>query len=127
MKPFAPWLFLLAALLCNAAANLFVKYGMLRRVRLEQTGHPLQGSAPPWLAQFLDPFFVLGIVCFGMNLVAYSLALKYYRLSIAYPIMVAGGYAIILLVGWLVFRERLTVMQFGGIGLMLIGLWMAVR
>lgn len=119
-------LLLITALLCNAAANLLVKYGMARRARLEETGGALAGPLP-WVAQFLDPYFALGILCFGLNLVAYSLALKHLRLSLAYPIMVSGGYAIILLVGWMVFREKLTPVQFGGVGLMLIGLWMAVR
>ena len=128
MKPFGTVLLLIAALLCNAAANLLVKYGMLRRVRLEEAGRSLQDAQPaPWLTQFFDPFFVLGIFCFGLNLIAYSLVLKHFRLSLAYPIMVSGGYAIILLVSWIVFREKLTVVQFGGIGFILVGLWMAVR
>ena len=128
MKPSGTVLLLVVALLCNAAANLLVKYGMLRRVRLEEAaGSAASPQATPWLAQFFDPFFVLGILCFGLNLFAYSLALKHFRLSLAYPIMVSGGYVIILLVSWLVFRERLTATQFGGVGLILVGLWMAVR
>lgn len=128
MKSIGPVLLLLTALLCNAAANLFVKYGMLRRVRLEEAKGGIEGaSTAPWFLQFLDPFFLMGILCFGLNLVAYSMALKHFRLSLAYPLMVSGGYVIILLVGWFVFRERLTAMQFGGVGLILVGLWMAVR
>lgn len=115
-------LLLFAALVCNAAANILVKYGMLRRARLEEGA-----QAAGWMSQFLDPYFLLGVLFFGLNLLAYSLALKHFRLSIAYPVMVSGGYAIILVVSWLVFREKLSPVQFSGVAMILVGLWLAVR
>ncbi|MEZ4650250.1 MAG: SMR family transporter [Candidatus Eisenbacteria bacterium] len=133
MSSYGSVLLLLAALLCNAGANLLVKYGMLRRVRVEDAANAADvaqataAGGPAWMAQFLDPYFILGIVCFGLNLVAYSLALKHFRLSLAYPIMVSGGYAIILFVSWVVFREKLSVTQLSGVALILTGLWLAVR
>ncbi|MCA9757848.1 MAG: cation transporter [Candidatus Eisenbacteria bacterium] len=128
MSSYGTVLLLITALLCNAAANLLVKYGMLRRVRLEDAANAATtAGGPGWIAQFLDPYFILGIICFGLNLLAYSLALKHFRLSLAYPIMVSGGYAIILLVSWFVFREKLSMTQLGGVGLILTGLWLAVR
>lgn len=115
-------LLLLAALVCNAAANILVKYGMLRRARLEEGA-----QATGWMTQFIDPYFLLGVLFFALNLFAYSLALKHFRLSIAYPVMVSGGYAIILLVSWFVFREKLSPAQFSGVAMILVGLWLAVR
>jgi hypothetical protein len=49
------------------------------------------------------------------------------KLSIAYPVMVSGGYIIILAVSWFLCRERLGVMQYAGVGLILGGIWMVVR
>ena len=67
------------------------------------------------------------MVLFGVNLMAYSIALRSFRLSVAYPIMVTGGYCLILLAGWFIFRERLTVVQYSGIGVVLTGMWMILK
>ena len=74
-----------------------------------------------------NPVYILAIFLFGMNLLAYSVALKTFRISVAYPVMVSGGYLLILLAGWFVFHERLSVSQYGGIALILAGIWFVVR
>jgi multidrug transporter EmrE-like cation transporter len=58
---------------------------------------------------------------------AYSVALRTFRISIAYPVMVSGGYVLILIAGWFIFQERLNPVQYTGIGLILAGLWLVVR
>ncbi len=115
----SPKLLLLLALVLNAAANILIKYGMARE------GRTTDGSVS--LMQIVDPYVFLGMICFAANFVAYSLALKSLRLSIAYPVMVSGGYALILLASFLLFREKLTLTQYGGLTMIVVGLWMAVR
>ncbi len=62
----------------------------------------------------------MGLVCFGLNLVAYQFALQRLPISMAYPIMVTGGYAIIVVVAGLM-GERMVPAQWVGVALILLG------
>lgn len=122
MTQIGPQLFLALALLGNAAANILIKYSMSRA--------PERIAGSSWLgraALFLQPIYLAAICLFGLNLIAYSIALKTLRISVAYPVMVSGGYLLILLAGWFVFHERLSPAQYAGIGLIMTGLWLVVR
>jgi multidrug transporter EmrE-like cation transporter len=115
-----PVLFLVTALVLNASANILIKYSAL---------HPA-ATRPGWpsfLQVFLNWPFVLGVACFGLNLLAYTMALRKLPLSLAYPIMVSVGYLIILGVSAFLFQEKLAVRQYMGTALMLGGLWLLVR
>jgi len=41
--------------------------------------------------------------------------------------MVSGGYLLILVASWFLFQERLGLVQYFGVGLIVAGLWMVVR
>lgn len=122
MSRFTPHLFLLTALVSNAAANVLIKYAMTRGEPL-----PAGSSLMTRLLSVMSPLFVLGVGLFGLNLVFYSMALRTFRISLAYPVMVSGGYCLILVAGWFLFQERLTLAQYGGIALILSGIWLVVR
>jgi multidrug transporter EmrE-like cation transporter len=111
----SPYVFLVVALVLNAAANLLIKYSAVR--------HP--GATP--MQTYLAVPFLAGVVCFGLNLLSYTQALKKLPISLAYPLMVSIGYLIILIVSWSVFGERLAPVRYAGAGLMLVGLWLLVR
>jgi multidrug transporter EmrE-like cation transporter len=117
------YLFLVIALVLNAAANLLIKYAATHRA----PSGAAAGSLPAALQTYLSVPFILGLVCFGANLVAYTQALKRLPISLAYPVMVSIGYLIILIVSWSLFGERLAPVRYAGAGLMLIGLWLLVR
>lgn len=120
----SPFVFLAAALLLNAFANVLIKYSMSRGV---PPLVPVQGTALAAAAPFLSWSYLLGLACFGLNLLCYSLALRSLKISLAYPLMVSLGYLVILAFGWFIFAERLTAMQYVGVGLVLAGLWLVVR
>jgi multidrug transporter EmrE-like cation transporter len=71
------------------------------------------------------PVLLGGLICFGLNAFLYMFALqsKTLKISLAYPLMVGGGYAIIALVAALApnLRERLTAGQWVGVGLIMVG------
>ncbi len=113
-------LFLAAALTLNAVANVLIKYAMSRSA---QPLIEVQGALRP----FLTIPFLAGVVCFAANLACYSLALRTMKISLAYPLMVSLGYILILALSWFLFSERLTTVQYAGIGLIMVGLWMVVR
>jgi multidrug transporter EmrE-like cation transporter len=122
MSRFLPQILLATALTLNAAANVLIKYSATRM-------HPLPAGAPlsARLLVFLHPAFVLGLLLFALNVFAYQGALRSLRLSVAYPVMVSGGYLLILLASWFVFQERLAPVQYCGVGLILFGIWLVVR
>jgi len=116
------YLLLGIALVLNAAANLLMKYAALR------TAPALPGQGLVGLARvYLTVPFIAGLICFGLNLLAYTQALRRLPISVAYPTMVSLGYLIILAVSWFIFQERLTLPRYVGAGLMLAGLWLLVR
>jgi len=114
------YVFLGLALTLNAFANVLIKYSMSRH---PQPILPVHGA----LASFLTWPYLIGLFCFAANLGCYSMALRTLKISMAYPLMVSLGYLVILLFGWFLFGERLTAVQYVGIGVILLGVWLVVR
>jgi multidrug transporter EmrE-like cation transporter len=112
---------LVIALLMNATANLLMKAGM---ARVQEQGGLLRAGPLAGLRIILtSPPLLIGLTCFALNAVFYMFALqsKALKISLAYPIMVGGGYAMIATVAYFVFRDRLTVPQWLGVSMILLG------
>ncbi len=108
------YLFLVLALLLNATANVLLKIGATRL-------GPLEG--PGLLARVAGDVYLLGgVLLFALNVVFYAAALTRLDLSVAYPIMVAGGIVIVVSVSALVLRESVTLVQSLGLMLLVIGI-----
>ncbi|RJP34096.1 MAG: cation transporter [Phycisphaerales bacterium] len=109
------------ALLFNAAANLMMKAGMAGIA--ERGGVMKDGPVAAVLAVLGNPVLVIGLTCFALNAACYMYALQCpaLKISIAYPLMVGGGYAIIATVAYLFMSERLTPGQWIGVTLILAG------
>jgi len=122
MSRYLPQLLLLSALVLNAAANVLMKYSAAHARVAPETA----GLAEKLAARF-HPAFVVGLVLFAANVFAYQASLRSLKLSLAYPIMVSGGYLLILVASWFLFQERLGLVQYFGVGLIVAGLWMVVR
>lgn len=119
---------LVIALALNATANLLIKFGM-RGVDIELDGaSPLDGGIVGLIKLLLRHWEVLaGLVCFGMNVVFYAYALQRLPISVAYPIMVTTGFAIIVAVaGWRL-HERLTTFQWIGVLTILVGVALVAK
>lgn len=113
---------LAAALLLNAAANLMIKFGMQD---VSQSGGWLRSGLVPAAASVLRrPILLLGMVCFAANLFCYMYALQRLPISLAYPIMVTLGFSLIVIVAGLYLHERLTPVQWVGVGLIFVGVWL---
>lgn len=114
---------LVAALLLNASANLLMKVGM-NAVR--QGGGVLRDGIFGAVGIVLsNTQLVVGLFLFALNALFYLYALQSpaLKISIAYPIMVGGGYAIIAVVAHYhpALLEVLTLGQKLGVALILIG------
>ncbi len=115
---------LLAALVLNACANLLMKGGM-RSVAAEG-GLLREGLAAAAKTVLTSVPLVVGLLCFALNAALYMYALqsKSLKISIAYPVMVGGGYALIALVARFhpALAERLSWGQIVGVALVLVGI-----
>lgn len=122
MNRYFPQILLVTALVLNAAANVLMKYSA-------QHAHaaPAGAGLAERLSARFHPAFVAGLLLFGLNVFAYQASLRTLKLSLAYPLMVSGGYLLILLASWFLFQERIGLGQYFGIGLILAGIWMVVK
>ena len=64
------------------------------------------------------------MVCFAANLLCYMYALQRLPISVAYPIMVTAGFAIIVVVAGIYLHERLAVSQWIGVVMIMVGVWL---
>jgi small multidrug resistance pump len=109
------------ALVLNAGANLMMKAGM---TRVEASGGLLKDGPAGGVGTILaSPILLAGLLCFALNAFCYMYALqsKALKISLAYPIMVGGGYAIIALAAFFLLNERLATWQWIGVALILAG------
>lgn len=120
------WIALLVALTLNATANLLMKVGARHAAETGLKPHTSAG-----LVQAIQSNWVLlvGLACFAINVVFYTYALssKQMRISVAYPIMVSGGFAIIAVVAWRYLGETLSPAQWAGILMILLGVLLVAR
>ena len=113
---------LVIALLLNASANLMIKFGM-HAINVELAGAGLLSQGPMGAVKLVMRHWILllGLGCFAANVVFYAFALQKLQISVAYPIMVTVGFAIIAVVaGWRL-GESLSMIQWVGVGAILLG------
>ncbi len=118
---------LVLALTLNAAANLMMKVGSGRfNASGLHTDPGLRSLAAALTANWV---LILGLVCFAINVVFYAYALRapFLPVSMAYPIMVGGGFAIIAVVAWWFLGERMSAVQWAGVVMILVGVFLVAR
>ncbi len=113
---------LAGALLLNATANLMMKFGI---ERFKAAGVSLsEGVWPMFQSLVTNWVLMLGLAFFAINVVLYTYALKGLPISTAYPIMVTVGFAIIVVVAGIYLHERPSRLQWAGVTLILVGVWL---
>ena len=119
---------LVVALLLNASANLMIKFGM-RGMDADLAGAGLMDGGVMGVVQLVLRNWILlvGLGCFAANVVFYAYALQKMPISVAYPVMVTCGFAIIVIVAGLILHERLSVMQWIGVAAILIGVTLVAK
>ncbi|MGI6393298.1 MAG: SMR family transporter [bacterium] len=112
-------IFLICAILFNAGANIMMKAGV--------TANPVktEGGVLNFIVSYVTNWQLMtGLVFFGVALIFYTKALEKFNLSIAYPLMTSAGLIIVTLWSIFVFQERLSIIQTGGIFMIIGGIWM---
>jgi len=111
---------LFGALTLNATANLLMKFG-IRRIGEGLLADGLFQAIPKVLSNYV---LMIGLVCFAANVFLYMYALQKFQISVAYPIMVTSGFAIIVVISGLYLQERLSFIQWVGVALILVGVFL---
>ena len=114
------YLVLALAIILNALANILMKVAMLRQEKTTDIIALVRQS-------LTNPILFLGIISFGLALVAYCFVLAKINLSIAYPLMTSLGFLIVILASWLFLGENITKIQIVGFTCIIAGVWMVAR
>ena len=112
---------LVFAVILNATANLLLKFGVKA---INQHSGTLSASNPLMVVKTFvsSPLILIGLFCFATNVILYSYALQKFKVSLAYPIMVGAGFAIIVLVArFSGLNEKLFLTQWIGVALIFAG------
>jgi multidrug transporter EmrE-like cation transporter len=108
------YLFLALALTLNATANVLLKIGAAQLGGL---------SEPNLVGRLITNYHLLaGLSLFALNVVFYVVALTRLNLSVAYPIMMAGGVVIVVSVSILFLQETVSARQMAGLALLILGI-----
>ena len=116
-------LFLLAGVFLNAGAQLLLKAGV------NAVGPIHFGAAAVWptVGRVLVQWPVLaGLACYVVSVGLWLVALSRVEVSVAYP-MLSLGYVVNALAAYWLFGEALGPARFGGIALILLGVFVIAR
>ncbi|MBW4633807.1 MAG: multidrug efflux SMR transporter [Iphinoe sp. HA4291-MV1] len=105
-----PWIFVFVAAVNTCIGNL-----LLKRSRLEPTDSGL-------LSLLLSPWFLGGLVFYGINVVLFAKALEKLPVSTAYPVFAGIGFALIAISGSWFFREHFSQNHWIGLAMILAGI-----
>jgi len=109
------WLYLLAAILCTAVANVLLKKQALMPLAPDPQANPLLNLAVH------QRYFLGGIVCLGVAVIAYALCLRSFQLSVAYPTMTSSVIVLVTLASIFLFNEPVTLIRVVGAALIILG------
>jgi multidrug transporter EmrE-like cation transporter len=94
----------------NVCGHVFLKVGM------NQVG---QVGSKPFLqfalSALANPFVILGLAGYVSSVTGYIIVLSKTQLSVAYPILMSSGYALVVLISFLWLREPFSTLKWIGI------------
>ncbi|TVZ38682.1 multidrug transporter EmrE-like cation transporter [Alteromonadaceae bacterium 2753L.S.0a.02] len=106
------WLFVAVAGLLSTLGNLCLKKATVT-----------SGDAS-FLAMIFQPYFIGGMCFYGMNVILFATALKSLDVSKAYPVLAAIGFSTLSITAAIVFRESLSLTNYLGLLVILVGITM---
>jgi multidrug transporter EmrE-like cation transporter len=113
----------LLGVLLNAAAQLLLKAGT------NSIGHfefSAANAVPIGLKVASEPHILGGLVCYGVSVIVWIMALSRVEVSVAYP-MLSIGYVVNAVAAYFLFGEAVTVQRLVGIGIIVVGVYVVAR
>jgi small multidrug resistance pump len=108
------WLILLLGIASNASASLLIKLAQMPSRQAPLVNHP-------WFL-FLNWELILGIGLYCIAFVLYAMALKFFPLNVAHPMLTAGAIASVAILSVVVLDESFTATMLVGLGFIAIGI-----
>jgi multidrug transporter EmrE-like cation transporter len=119
----AAFALILTGVLLNAAAQLALKASVSDTGVISFDMHSLFSSAGS-LASNL--WLWLGLICYGISVIVWIVALSRVDVSIAYP-MLSIGYVVNAVAAWHLFDEPMNIGKVVGIGIIIVGVYILAR
>ena len=119
----AAFALILTGVLLNAAAQLALKASVSDTGVISFDMQSLFSSAGS-LASNL--WLWLGLICYGISVIVWIVALSRVDVSIAYP-MLSIGYVVNAIAAWLLFDEPMNIGKIIGIGVIIVGVYILAR
>jgi len=116
-----PLIMVAISVVLGICGQLSFKYAMLRVGSID-LGHLATGL----LAMVASPFVWLGLCCYGLSTVMWLIILSRVQLSFAYPLL-STGYILIVILSYLIFKEPVTWLRFGGVLVIVAGVIMVTH
>jgi multidrug transporter EmrE-like cation transporter len=114
---------ILSGVLLNAVAQLLLKAGTRVIGHFEFTAANIK---PIGIAIATNPYIFGGLACYAVSVLIWILALSRVEVSMAYP-MLSLGYVVNAFFGWWLFGEAVTAMRMGGIGFIIVGVYLVAK
>lgn len=107
------WFLLLFAALNSTLGNLLIKLAMNTSSNSEHLVSIIFGK-----------YFILGVFFYGLNLLCFTIALRYFDVSIAYPTLSGMGFVFLVFSAWIVFGENISFYKILGICCLILGIFL---
>ncbi len=108
------WLLVLAAGVNSCIGNL-----LLKKARMV--------SDTSLQAMVLNPYFLAGMVFYGLNVLLFGKALEKLPVSSAYPVLAASGFMLLIISSMIFYQEAFGRNQAIGVGAIVFGIYMLVN
>ncbi len=114
---------ILTGVMLNAVAQLALKASVKE---MGAIGLNFSSSTTAFLRLACEPFLWTGLVCYGISVIVWILALSRVDVSIAYP-MLSMGYVVNAFFAWQLFGESMNLARMIGMGIVLLGVYVLAR
>ena len=114
---------ILTGVMLNAVAQLALKASVKE---MGVIGLNFYSSSSAFLRLAFEPFLWIGLICYGISVIVWILALSRVDVSIAYP-MLSMGYVVNAFAAWQLFGETMNPTRLIGIGIVLLGVYVLAR
>ncbi len=107
----------------NVTGQLSLKYGMSQFGNFSVTAESL---LPEFLKAAINPYVLIGLLCYGMGFMVWLIVLAKAEVSYAYP-MISLGYVFTAILAKAMFGEAVSVTRMTGIFITCLGVFLIAR
>ncbi len=110
------------SILFNVLGQLSIKWSMIKFGKVSLSA----GNMHRIIEMFLKPYSILGLILYAISAVFWLAALSRVELSVAYP-MLSIGYVLVFFLAGFLLGESMSIVKFGGIALIIAGIFMVTK